>query len=282
MSSAIRIAVLYPEMLGTYGDGGNAIALTFRARARGHGCTVLQVPADAPIPRECDLYLLGGSEDGPQEYVAERLAHGDALARAVDRGAGVLAVCSGMQLLGEQFPGRADRPAPGLGLLPCRTSPPASTAARAVGHVQAQPCDGILPRDEGTGAPAPDLLGFENHRGRTTLLPGAAPLARLVRGHGNDPDLPAGQRVDGVLHGRVLGTYLHGPVLALNPALADLLLGWVLGWPPGAAPPLDDPAHEEQVEQVRRRHLDAARDAGPISRRPPGSADRAARAGRRG
>ena len=45
-----------------------------------------------------------------------------------------------------------------------------------------------------------------------------------------------GSGTDGVWAGRVIGTYLHGPVLARNPALADRLLAWVVD----DLEPLDD------------------------------------------
>jgi hypothetical protein len=55
----------------------------------------------------------------------------------------------------------------------------------------------------------------------------------------------------------VVGTYLHGPLLARNPVLADLLLSWALG---GAAlAPLDDKAseslREERLGTVRHRRF---------------------------
>jgi CobQ-like glutamine amidotransferase family enzyme len=233
--------VLLPEILGTYGDGGNAAALGYRLSARGLSVELVPVGADQVVPLSCDLYLLGGSEDGPQEFVAGWLASGD-LARAAAGGAGVVAVCSGLQLLGREFPGPDDRPRPGLGLLPCTTLAPAPGLPRAVGDVVVR------------GTPwqsVGDVIGFENHRGRTVLDPGATPLGSCVRGHGNDRSAGPGHRVDGVVHGRIVGTYLHGPVLALTPLLADVVLSWVLD----PLPPVDDPAFDAQVASARRRRL---------------------------
>ena len=115
--SAVRIALVFPEILGTYGDGGNAIALAYRLQARGIGAQVVTVNGADMVPGSCDIYLIGGSEDSPQRRVAERLGHGE-LARAVDRGAAVFAVCSGLQLLGLTFPAEDGRPLAGAGLLP--------------------------------------------------------------------------------------------------------------------------------------------------------------------
>ena len=82
--------------------------------------------------------------------------------------------------------------------------------------------------------------------------PGARPLARVERGVGNG----GGDGTEGAWSGRVLGTYLHGPVLARNTALADLLLGWALA-PSGSEPgtvaglePLED--HEELALRAER------------------------------
>ena len=98
------------------------------------------------------------------------------------------------------------------------------------------------------GGPLPTMTGFENHGGVTTLGPEARPLSRTVVGVGN------GAGTEGAWSGRVVGTYLHGPVLARNPSLADRLLSWgspgrstpsttrrsgrcgPSGWPPGGGP----------------------------------------------
>ncbi len=83
----------------------------------------------------------------------------------------------------------------------------------------------------------PLLTGFENHGGRTTLGSGEHALGRVLSGGGNGVG-----EVDGVLRDRIVGTYLHGPVLPRNPALADRLLGWVVDAP---LAPLDDALMDE-------------------------------------
>jgi hypothetical protein len=151
-------------------------------------------------------------------------------------GAVVLAVCAGYQVAGRSFPGAEGEPHEGLGLLPVTTAK--VVLPRAVGEVVAEP-------DQSLGLPV--LTGFENHGGRSTLAEGAQPLARVSTGVGN------GDGTEGALDGRVVGTYLHGPVLARNPALADLLLSWALD---GAVlAPLDDGA----AESLRAERLEAGR-----------------------
>jgi CobQ-like glutamine amidotransferase family enzyme len=240
---ALRIAVVYPDLRGTYGDGGNGLILAKRAEWRGHEATLLQATSDRPLP-EADVYCLGGGEDGPQVRAAEALAADGTLVRRVAEGAVVLAVCAGFQVVGTSFPGAEGEAHQGLGLLDVTTVK--GTGPRAVGEVVADAATDA-------GAPAlPTLTGFENHGGRTTLGEGTTPLARVSAGVGNGD----GEGTEGAVAGRVVGTYLHGPVLARNPALADLLLGWALHEP--ELGPLDDTAaeslREERLGATRSRH----------------------------
>jgi CobQ-like glutamine amidotransferase family enzyme len=92
----------------------------------------------------------------------------------------------------------------------------------------------------------PRLTGFENHQGVTRLGPGVAPLASVVTGVGN------GDGTEGAFAGRIIGTYLHGPVLVRNPGLADLLLTWAAG----PLPPLQA-ADEEWTLRLREQRLAA-------------------------
>ena len=217
--SRLRIVVVHPDLLGTYGDGGNGLVLANRARWRGMPVELIYAPSDAPLPREGDIYCLGGGEDGPQVRAAKRLGDGS-LADAVGRGATILAVCAGYQILGNSFPGPDGNVTPGLGLLDVTTT---RGRPRAVGDV--------LVRDE-LGRIA---TGFENHAGRTSRGPGIKALGAVTPGIGN------GDGTDGARFGRILGTYLHGPVLARNTWLADELLRSVTG---GELTPLDDGAEE--------------------------------------
>ena len=107
------------------------------------------------------------------------------------------------------------------------------TGSRAVGELvaRAAPDAPALPGGEAL----PLLTGFENHGGVTTVGPEASPLGEVVTGIGNG----GGDGTEGAWRGQVVGTYLHGPVLARNPALADLLLGWAIGRNE-ALEPLDD------------------------------------------
>lgn len=208
--STLRLVWVYPDLLSTYGDRGNLLILAHRARSRGIPVESIEVRSDQRLPDQADVYLLGGGEDGPQALAAERLNADGGLHRAVEHGATIFAVCAGYQLVGTSFSAKGERYA-GLGLVDL-TSDRGDT--RAVGELAgvADPALGL-----------PTITGFENHGGRTHLGPGVAPLARVTVGIGNDG------ATEGVWHGRVLGTYMHGPALSRNPALADLLLSWATG-----------------------------------------------------
>jgi CobQ-like glutamine amidotransferase family enzyme len=211
VAERITIGLVYPELLGTYGDRGNAEVLAWRAARRGLVAEVVEVPAGEPIPPSLDVYVLGGGEDAAQATAARllRSPDGDGLRRAADQGRVVLAVCGAFQLLGRVYVDGQGRAIPGLGLLDVET---AAGSPRLVGEVVTMSREGEL------------LTGFENHGGRSVLGAGVEPLGRVLRGGGNNGD----DATEGARQGAVVGTYLHGPVLARNPALADLLLGQAL------------------------------------------------------
>ena len=210
-ASAVRIIWVYPDLLSTYGDRGNLLVLERRARLRGLGVDASQVNSDEPVPGHGDIYLLGGGEDLPQILAANRLRADGGLARAADGGAVVFAVCAGYQLLGEAFGGVEGEPVAGLAILDISSG---RGERRGVGELVAEPDPALS---------VPRLTGFENHQGTTRVGRSASPLASVSLGVGN------GDGTEGAYSGHVLGTYMHGPALARNPGLADLLLSWVAG-----------------------------------------------------
>ena len=236
--SALRLVSIYPVLLGTYGDGGNLRVLATRARARGYDVEAIELDAAAPVPEGADLYLLGGGEDDAQVAAARALRADGGLARAAARGAVVFGVCAGYQLLGAVFPGSEGAPEPGVGLIDVTTD---RLPHRAVGELLAVPY--------GDGLEQP-LTGYENHAGATHLGAGVRPLARVEAGVGNGTGTPSID--EGAVHDHVLGTYLHGPALARNPELADLLLAWVVGEPL-------TPWAQSDVDALRAERLSAVR-----------------------
>jgi lipid II isoglutaminyl synthase (glutamine-hydrolysing) len=236
-TESLRIVWVYPDLLSTYGDRGNALILARRAQLRGMPVEVLEVRSDQPLPTTADIYLIGGGEDGPQALGAQRLIADGGLHRAVAQGSVVFGVCAGYQLLGSSFFAKGTKFA-GLELLDLSSD---RGPTRAVGELAGE----IDPR---LGLPA--LTGFENHGGRTHVGPDASPLARITAGVGNDGT------TEGAWRGKLLGTYSHGPALARNPALADLLLRWATGI--NQLPALDD-TWSDRLRAERRDAVAAAR-----------------------
>jgi CobQ-like glutamine amidotransferase family enzyme len=235
VTDELAIVVVYPRLLGLYGDRGNGIALAHRAAARGIATRVIEVDPGEAIPADGRIYLVGGAEDGSMSAAATLLDRHDGLRRGIEAGASCLAVCAGFQLLSNEYVGPDGRPRAGLGLIDATCG--RLTGARAVGEV--------VSRSMIDGTP---LLGFENHQGDAVLGPGATPLGIVEKGRGNGHD-----GHEGAVQGLVLGTYLHGPALVRNPSLADWLLAAVVGH---ELEPYADP----HVERLRGERLRAAGD----------------------
>lgn len=235
-TESLRIVWIYPDLLSTYGDRGNVLILARRAQLRGMPVEVLEVRSNQKLPATADIYLIGGGEDGPQALGAQRLIADGGLHRAVAQGSVVFGVCAGYQLLGTSFFAKGTR-CTGLGLLDISSD---RGPARAVGELAGE----VDPR-----LGIPYLTGFENHGGRTHLGAGVSPLARVSVGVGNDGT------TEGAWRGKLLGTYSHGPALARNPSLADLLLRWATGI--HRLPALDD-SWAERLRSERRAAVAAA------------------------
>lgn len=240
--SELTIGLLLPDVLGTYGDNGNALVLRSRAEMRGLTATIKEVKLGDPVPLGLDVYLMGGGEDTAQTLAVEHLAD---LTRV---SAPILAICAGLQVLGESF--RANgRVIDGVGLIDATTT---TLKKRAIGEIRTRP----------TGLPGltETFTGFENHMGATLLGADAAPLGTVLVGVGNSDssgtydmaDPSAQLSAEGVVQGNVIATYLHGPVLARNPQLADVLLERATGM---ELEPLNLP----EVEQLRKERLAAKR-----------------------
>lgn len=231
--SAFTIVSVYPELLGTYGDAGNVIVLERRLAWRRIPVEVVRVGVSEALPAHGDLYVLGGSEDDNQNRALEAL-RSSSLAQAVAAGAHVFGVCAGLQLLGRTMTDERGRVREGLGMLDIDTT---RLRRRAVGDVVAS-----FPAPAGL----PVLTGFANHGGGTTLGAAATALAMVTSGRGNTG--ASRGDAEGAVQGNVVTTYLHGPVLARNPAFADWLLQRASGLaldPLPAGPP--EALHDERV-----------------------------------
>ncbi len=233
----VRVCALYPDVMNIYADRGNLLLLERRCSWRGIGFAVTAASFGEPVdPGAHDLFYLGGGQDRDQLLCARDLVatKREALHAAAARGALVLGVCGGFQLLGHGY-----GEMPGVGLVDVRTE--RGEGPRLIGNVAIEV---ELPGLDGPRV----LAGFENHAGRTALGPGEAPLGRVLRGHGNDGR--SGR--EGVVRDGVVGTYLHGPLLPKNAWFADWLIARAVGVAPGALAPLDDALEDAAHASARR------------------------------
>jgi CobQ-like glutamine amidotransferase family enzyme len=234
---ALRVLSLYPELMNIYADRGNLAVLRARCEWRGigfqHGASSLGGSFDSEAH---DLFYMGGGQDRDQVAVARDMERTkrEALHQAAGRGAVVLAVCGGYQLLGHSYELGGEE-LPGVGLVDARTI--REPGPRLIGNC-------AIEADLGTGPRV--IAGFENHGGRTYLGPAETPLGRVIRGHGNN----GRDGFEGVRSGNVIGTYLHGPLLPKNIWLADRLIELALDI---ELEPLADDALEAAAHASARR-----------------------------
>ena len=232
----LRVCALYPELMNIYADRGNIAVLRARCEWRGMGFELGSATVGEQLdPGAHDLFYIGGGQDRDQVAVAHDMAEGktDALHAAADRGAAVLAVCGGYQLLGHSYE-MGEEVLPGIGLVDLRTV--RENGPRLIGNC-------AIEADLGKGPRV--IAGFENHGGRTHLGPQAEPLGKVLSGHGNN----GRDGFEGVRRGNVIGTYLHGPLLPKNVWLADRLIELALGT---ELEPLDDQMEEAAHASARR------------------------------
>jgi CobQ-like glutamine amidotransferase family enzyme len=234
--TTLRVCALYPELMNIYADRGNIAVLRARCEWRGLGFELASASLGEPLdPAAHDLIYIGGGQDRDQIAVAHDMVatKRDALHAARDRGAVVLAVCGGYQLLGHSYQ-LGDEQLPGVGLMDLHTV--REDGPRLIGNCAIEADLGGGPRT---------IAGFENHGGRTFLGPSERPLGRVLAGHGNN----GRDGFEGVHSANVIGTYLHGPLLPKNVWLADRLIELALGL---ELEPLDDRAEDAAHASARR------------------------------
>jgi len=204
--STLTLVHLYPREMNIYGDTGNVLVLRRRLEWRGLPVTVVPVSVGDPLPADADILLGGGGQDAAQgEIGADFAARGVELRALADDGVVMLAICGSYQMLGHEFVTQEGRRIPGVGVLDVTTH---GQAERLIGNNYVDTAD------------AGRLVGYENHSGLTTLGPGARPLGTTQPGRGNN----GRDGTEGAVRDNVIGTYLHGPVLAKSPRFADDLL----------------------------------------------------------
>jgi CobQ-like glutamine amidotransferase family enzyme len=236
----LRVCALYPDLMNIYADRGNLLLLERRCDWRGIGFELVASSLGEPLDGAgFDLFYIGGGQDRDQQLCAEDLLLNkrEALREAAERGAVVLGVCGGYQLLGNDYVLGSDR-IEGVGLLDLETV--REDGPRLIGNVAIEV--------ELEAGRREVLAGFENHGGRTRLADGQAPLGRVLKGFGND----GASGFEGALAGNVIGTYLHGPLLPKNVWFADWLIARAVGVGVDELAPLDDGLERQVHEDARR------------------------------
>ncbi len=250
--TSVRVVSLYPDVMDVYADGGNLIALAARCRRRGIEVERIAVSLGDALPEEADLVLIGGGQDREQERVASELsAHGSRLRAWRDEGVAMLAVCGGYQLFGRDYRTSSGVDLAGAAVFDVTTVAPAPGDSRHVGDVLA------LTELSGIG----ELVGFENHAGRSYLGPGVRPFARVERGRGNNGE----DGTEGAFVAEAIGTYLHGPLLPRHPGLADRLLEAGLRHRYGKDAPLLEALADPYAEAAHQVAVRIARERGVVA-----------------
>lgn len=239
MTSPIRIAWLYPDLMSTYGDRGNVIVLQKRCEWRGIPVEVVPITLETVDVRlsGCNLIFMGGAQDRQQKLAAEDFLKkkGPIVKRMVEAGTPALFVCAAYQFVGNYYkPYQGDAIA-GAGIFDLYTEHPGDQAKRLIGNVVAE----IIGTKE-------RIVGFENHGGRTYLGPKMKPFAHVITGFGNNGE----DGFEGAVYKNAIGSYFHGPLLPKNPMIAD----WLISRLVGDLAPLDDRLEElaNRAAQTRR------------------------------
>ena len=238
----LKIYHLYPDLLNLYGDRGNVLCLRRRLEWRGLGVSVTEVPVGAAYSLAgADLIFIGGGQDFEQEALLEDLHRGKdaSLRSAVADGVTVLAICGGYQMLGQYYETHEGVRCDFVGAVDLRT---VGGKERMIGNYLFR-C--------GAESGGMEVVGFENHSGRTYLGEGVQPLGRVLKGYGNNGE----DGTEGVRFRNVFGTYSHGPLLPKNPALCDEILKTALARKYGTADlaPLDNTAEQRAFEEIAAR-----------------------------
>lgn len=206
MNNELHIVHLYPNEMNTYGDRGNIMTLAWRARQHGLEPIVHHYHPGESFPEKADIVFGGGGQDSAQSVIQQDVLRiGDKLKTLADQGVPMLMICGMYQLFGHRFITHDTEEIKGIGLLDIETR---GTKQRLIGNVAVQTDEFDI------------LYGFENHSGQTYVLDQSQTFGTSIRGHGNNAD----DKTGGARKANVIGCYIHGPVLPLNPKLTDWLI----------------------------------------------------------
>lgn len=213
----INIGWLYPDLMNTYGDRGNIIALSYRIKKRGIKCKIIKISLkdDPNLILQSDILFMGGAQDTQQEIVNKDLIENKAifLKRKIEEYTPGIYVCGAYQFLGKYYKTALGKIIEGLGIFDLYTESPGIDAKRLIGDLIVK--SKILNKN---------LVGFENHTGRTYLGKNVNPFSYVLKGFGNNGE----DKTEGMIYKNSIGTYMHGPILPKNPEVADWIISKAL------------------------------------------------------
>lgn len=254
----LNICHLYPDLMDTYGDKGNIVALSKRCLWRRIKTTLTAVSVGEKLdPQKFDIYFFGGGQDRQQIIVGRDLKNkAKYLKIAAQSGAVILSICGGYQLLQNYFKTLDGEVIEGVGLFDAYTI---GSNQRMIQNLLVQLNPNLqsqiktVYRSENRKLPTANLIGFENHSGKTYLGKNLQPLGTVIKGSGNNGE----DKTEGAVYKNAFGCYLHGSLLPKNPHFADLLIAKALERRYGKIElkPLDDyfewQAHRSATQKAR-------------------------------
>lgn len=222
----LTIGWLYPDLMSTYGDRGNILALQKRCDLRNINVEILPITQDTNDHRltTIDLLFGGGSQDREQEIVMRdlKVRKQDIIKKLIEEDVPALFVCGAPQLMGRFYEPSVGKRIEGLGIFNMETINPGPDTPRCIGNIIAEIDWDILSQANDQRLMTKDslIVGFENHGGRTYLGKNTKPFAKVLKGFGNNGK----DKTEGVVYKNAIGCYFHGPLLPKNPQIADLLI----------------------------------------------------------
>ena len=216
----ITILQLYPRDMNIYGDTGNVLVLKKRLEWSGYEVSLIEYNQGDIFPQNIDIITGGGGQDSGQNNIqADLIKIGPRLIELANQDLPMIMICGMYQLFGKYFKTNDGQIINGIGLLDIETN---AGDERLVGNV--------LTESKLFGS----IIAYENHSGRTKLGESAKPLGKIIKGAGNN----GYDKTEGVHYRNVIASYLHGPLLAKNPKIADYLIQKSIERKYGKAPDL--------------------------------------------
>jgi len=227
---SLKFVHLYPDEMNIYGDMGNVLTLKRRCEWRGIRLEISKVTLESNDFIKGDIYFMGGGQDNDMYKVFEDLkdSKNTFLKEELENKKQFLLICGGFQLFGNHFIDFQGRNINGLGFLHLETKAPSDNLHdRCLGNLVTEIDSkhfNEIQKYYGSKA-SKYLVGFENHGGQTYFIDNSlTPLGKVLVGSGNNSK----EKIEGVLHENIIGSYMHGSLLPKNPHLADLIIGRAL------------------------------------------------------